>query len=285
MSISSTLIQGADVRFQEADAALRSHVGCFWVISAAQGAVVRAVPDGSTAIYIQLEKGLPAEWCLRGPLLRPSERRFESEACIVGVRLRPAVTHLLTGIRADSLVDRRIALSRIASFRRTLSSQRSQRTITTSDLCVLSELCVPRRSSPAEYIAALERVLVDRLKDAAVHDVVAAAIREIEREHGSVPVGDVADRCGVSVRHLNRLMRVWVGYGAKRFATVIRFQATLHQMEQSPRPSPASLASDNGYFDQSHLSADVARFAGATPGQLSSTAVADFSKTRCDDLP
>jgi hypothetical protein len=79
-------------------------------------------------------------------------------------------------------------------------------------------------------------------------------------------------------------MRLWVGYGAKRLANVIRFQATLHQMEQSPRPSAASLASDNGYFDQSHLTVDAGRFASATPGDLSSRSVADFSKTRCDDL-
>jgi hypothetical protein len=52
-------------------------------------------------------------------------------------------------------------------------------------------------------------------------------------------------------------------------------------MKQSPRRS----AAENGYFDQSHLTVDVGRFASATPGDLSSGSVADFSKTRCDDLP
>jgi hypothetical protein len=79
-------------------------------------------------------------------------------------------------------------------------------------------------------------------------------------------------------------MREWVGFGAKRLATIVRFQATLHHMEDSPRESQALFASANGYFDQSHLSVDAARFAGATPGDLSSRHVADFSKTRCDDL-
>jgi hypothetical protein len=55
-------------------------------------------------------------------------------------------------------------------------------------------------------------------------------------------------------------------------------------MENSPRQSAAFLASENGYFDQSHLNVDVARVAGATPGALSTRRVADFSKTRCDDL-
>jgi hypothetical protein len=44
----------------------------------------------------------------------------------------------------------------------------------------------------------------------------------------------------------------------------------------------AMLAAEIGYFDQSRLTVDVARYAGATPGRLISESVSDFSKTRCD---
>ena len=54
-------------------------------------------------------------------------------------------------------------------------------------------------------------------------------------------------------------------------------------MEQSPARSGAALASETGYFDQAHLTLDMARLAGATPGRLASSHVADFYKTRCDD--
>jgi hypothetical protein len=50
MSISSTLVHGADIRFQEAADALRPYVGCFWVITAERDAIIRVVPDGTTAI-------------------------------------------------------------------------------------------------------------------------------------------------------------------------------------------------------------------------------------------
>jgi len=265
MSISSTLIDRADIRFREAADVLRPHVGCFWVITAERDASIRVVPDGSAAISIQLQDGQAPVWFLRGPLLRPDERRFTSPATLVGVRLRPGVAFILSGIAAHAIVNRRIALRHAPSFR---------------DL-----VCVePRPHTSEEYIDALERFLIDRLRHAAVHDAIAAALREIEREHGCLTVAELADRCGVSARHLNRLMRVWIGFGAKRFANVIRFQATLHQIDRSPGHPAASLASENGYFDQSHLTADAARFAGATPGDLLSRGVADFSKTRCDDL-
>jgi hypothetical protein len=79
-------------------------------------------------------------------------------------------------------------------------------------------------------------------------------------------------------------MRLWLGYGPKRYAGIVRFQATLMQMEHAPEQSVALLASESGYFDQAHLTGDVARFAGATPGHLISRGMSDFSKTLCDDL-
>src|SRR5205814_448191 len=110
------------------------------------------------------------------------------------------------------------------------------------------EPCTPERC-----IEILQRFLLQRLEHASIHETVATALREIEREHGCVRVPDLAARCRVSPRHLNRLMRNWVGYGAKGYARVIRFQATLHEMNDAPDRTAATLASENGYFDQAHL--------------------------------
>src|SRR5262245_7327671 len=260
MSISTTLIDRAEIRFQEAADALRRYVGCFWVITAECEARIRVVPDGTTAISIQRQSDGPSEWSLRGPLLQPDERRFTAPTTLVGVRLRPGVAFLLSGIQAHSMVDRRIDLSRCAPFRELTSIDASEHT-------------------PAQSIDALQRFLVNRLENSNVHDVVAAALAEIDREHGCLPVEDVAARCGVSARHLNRLMRLWVGYGPKRYAGIVRFQSTLMHMEHAPEQSVALLASETGYFDQAHLTIDVARFAGATPGHLLSRGTSDFSKT------
>jgi hypothetical protein len=42
MSISSTAVHRAEIKFQEATEALRPFVGCFWVVTAEQGATIRA---------------------------------------------------------------------------------------------------------------------------------------------------------------------------------------------------------------------------------------------------
>jgi AraC-like DNA-binding protein len=267
MSISSTLVERAEICFHEAAEALRAFVGCFWIVTAERDAVIRVVPDGSTAISIELQKDQqPSDWFLRGPLVRPDERRFSAPARLIGIRLRPGVAFLLSGIPAHTIVDRRIALNGIAAFHDLVSRELHPHT-------------------PERCIDVLQRFLLQRLEHASLHNTVATALREIEREHGCVRVPDLAARCRVSSRHLNRLMRIWVGYGAKGYANVIRFQATLHEMDDTPGRTAAALASENGYFDQAHLTLDLVRFAGATPGRLASTGVADFSKTRCDDLP
>ena len=266
MSISSTLVDRAEIEFHEAADAIRPFVGCFWVMTAERDATIRVVPDGSTAISIQLQKGYTPEWILRGPLVRPDERRFTSEAQLVGIRLRPGVAFLLNNTPAHTIVGRRIALNEVAAFRDLVAE-------------------TPCPLTPERCIDVLQRFLVQRLADARLHRVVANALHEIEHAHGCILATDVAARCRVSSRHLHRLMRTWVGYGPKSYANIIRFQTTLHSMEHAPRPTAAALATDNGYFDQAHLTLDVARFAGATPGRLASVGASDFSKTRCDDLP
>jgi AraC-like DNA-binding protein len=264
MSITSTLVHRAEIQFHEPAASLQPYVGCFWVVTAERDATIRVVPDGSTAISIELPQGRPSGWFLRGPLVRPEERRFPSPATLVGIRLRPGVAFLLTGIAAHAMVGRRVRVNGSAAF----------------DELVCAEAGL---LTPEECIDVLQRFLIGRLRNANVHDVVARAIHEIEREHGCLRVADIAARCHVSPRHLNRLMRDWVGYGPKYFANIVRFQATLKQMEKSPTRSAAALAAETGYFDQAHLSLDLGRFAAATPRRLASSSVADFSKTRCDD--
>jgi hypothetical protein len=264
MSITSTLVHRADIQFHEADALLRPYVGCFWVVTAEEHATIRVVPDGTTSISVHLQNGQSSGWMLRGPLLQPDDRRFVSASTLVGVRLRPGVAFMLSGIPAHATIGRHLPLGAHPQFRELVASEATPQT-------------------PLEYIDALQRFLIERVANASMHASVATAIQEIERERGLARISDVAARCGVSARHLNRLMRIWVGYSTKSFANVVRFQTTLMEIDHAPAQSGALLASGAGYFDQAHLTLDVARFAGATPKRLASTSVSDFSKTRCAD--
>lgn len=111
MSITSTVVDRAETRFIEAAAVLRPFVGCFWVITAERGATIRVVPDASTAISLQIDGNRPSGWVLCGPLVRPQERRFATAATLIGVRPRPGVALLVSGMSAEAMVGRRVRLS------------------------------------------------------------------------------------------------------------------------------------------------------------------------------
>src|SRR5262245_40541332 len=146
MSITSTVVHRAETRFIEAAGALRPYVGCFWVITAERGAMIRVVPDGTTSISIQLQNERSSAWVLRGPLVEPQVRRFAAPATLIGIRLRPGVAFLVSGIPADAMVGRRISLRGRAYG------------------ALACEVCPSR--TPEQHIELLERFLIERLASA-----------------------------------------------------------------------------------------------------------------------
>jgi AraC-like DNA-binding protein len=89
----------------------------------------------------------------------------------------------------------------------------------------------------------------------------------VDAAHGVVRVRDVARQAGVSVRTLERAFHENVGLRPKTFIRNVRFQHVLARLD-SPGSitSLAALASDCGYFDQSHLIKDFRALAGRLPG-------------------
>jgi AraC-like DNA-binding protein len=263
MSISSTVLEGAEIQFFPATALLRPYVGCFWVITARSDAVMRLVPDGTTSIAFERQSDESCSGYLRGPLLRSVERRFSAPTLLIGVRLRPGVAFNLTASPIDRIVDRRVPLQEVEELRALAAIEKMNQ-------------------SPAQLISTLQGALCQQLATTSLHPIVERALAAIHAECGDISVSDVAVRCNTSARHLGRLLREWVGFGPKRYAAIVRFQSSLAGMAQAPQLSVASLASETGYFDQSHLSAEVTRFAGDTPGRLIEEHVSEFSKTQCD---
>jgi AraC-like DNA-binding protein len=224
---------------------------------------MRIVPDGTTSIAFALPQDRAPAAYLRGPSLRPVEVHFDVPTTLIGVRLRPGVAFSLSGVAAHSMLNRRIDLREHDAFR---------------ELTAIDPL--PR--TPLEWIARLQAFLLERLAGTSVHPLVVKALESIHATQGDIQVATLAAQCGATDRHLARVMRDWIGYGPKRYAGIVRFQCVLATMQRVPQPPVAELAAEGGYFDQSHLTVDVGRYAGATPGRLIAEYASDFSKTHCD---
>ncbi|MFC0528381.1 AraC family transcriptional regulator [Phytohabitans kaempferiae] len=128
--------------------------------------------------------------------------------------------------------------------------------------------------------ALLDAAFVARLADAPSPDRrVEWAWRRLCRSHGRVAVGTLAAEVGWSRRHLAASFRRELGLTPKVAARVLRF-AHAYAVASSPSRAPgggagaggegwAGVAAACGYHDQAHLIRDFRKFAGTTPGRIS----------------
>ena len=238
-------------REQAPHAALREHVRCLWVndLSESQTEWVRIVPDGCADIVwtgTRLTVAGPDTQCILDRLPRGS--------VVVGVRFHPGAASSWFGLPLSELVNSRVPLAEVWR----------------SDADRLSGKVIA--SCSAEGIAAtLETFLLSRLGEVGRPDREIAFLRRTAG-HNFDPVGVRLDRLaadmGISERTLRRRCLGAFGYGFKTLNRVLRFQRFLSLGARSFNGSLAEVAARAGYADQAHMSREVRRMSGISPGQF-----------------
>ena len=177
-------------------------------------------------------------------------RRLEGRGQVLGVKFRPGGFRPFWGRPVQELSDRVVPAERLFGAAVEETNRR---------LLGLAE--------PAAMAALADEFLLPRLPRSepdpqAVE--VAAMVDTAGRDHDLVRVEQLADRCGVSVRTLQRLFAEYVGAGPK---WVLR-RARLHEAAQRAESGSvdwSALAADLGYADQSHLTRDFTAVVGLPP--------------------
>lgn len=121
-----------------------------------------------------------------------------------------------------------------------------------------------------ERFAIAEAALARRLEAGwAVDPEVAFAWGQMMASRGRVRVDRLAAEAGWSRRRLWSRFRPQIGLTPKRAAELVRFDYAAHRLAAGH--SPALVAADSGYADQSHLHHEVMSFAGMTPSAVAVT--------------
>ncbi|MEU4339669.1 helix-turn-helix domain-containing protein [Nocardia sp. NPDC023852] len=204
------------------------------------------IPQTATTIVLSAEHDGPRDALVVGPQTKATYWRPNKPAGCVRLRLAPGAIRSLLGVPAAELTDRTMRLEDLPGPAADLSAE-------------LIEL------APEEVLPYLEDELPRRIADdPAQRDhrhLLAAAVAWISADQ-PVPVPELAARLSVSERQLRNLFASGIGVSPKHFARIDRVRKVLSHAGTIPW---AELAAANGYYDQSHMSADFRTLMGVPP--------------------
>ncbi len=210
---------------------------------------VERLPDGRTTLVFRVfEEGRRGDVAVAGPRTRAMFKHATGVVRAVILQFKPGWSAPLLGVAANALTDQIVQLEDLWG--------RSG-----GDLC-LELLAAP--SLPA-VIDRLTHALALRTRqtfEPASGRLARHAVRLLEG--GEVRVERIAERLGVTSRHLRRAFTESVGVGPKDFARTVRLQRAVRRTATSK--DWARIAADAGYYDQAHLIADFRQLVGLTPG-------------------
>ncbi len=161
-----------------------------------------------------------------------------------GLRFPPGVAHLLLGIPASELTDRRVDLADLAPVPGGLVETAA------GDIPLMLErvfIALWKRADPDPSVLRL-----------------AASLDQAAR--GCQSIREIAAAHYLSERSLRRISDRLFGYSVKSLMGIHRFQRALHLARAGTALSDAALLA--GYFDQAHLNRETRRLTGSTPVAL-----------------
>jgi len=115
-----------------------------------------------------------------------------------------------------------------------------------------------------ERFAAVDRVLLRRLRPVTIPDAMTWAWRSLAITHGRMPVHALARNIGFSRRHFGERFIAEFGIAPKAAARVFRFERACRLFLHSPRRS-VDVAIACGFHDQAHMVREWHAMAGCTP--------------------
>lgn len=163
------------------------------------------------------------------------------------VFLKPGAARALLGVSGPELASRVVDLADISG---TLFHELMER------LTVAS-------TWPLRF-AAVDAVLLRRLRPLAAPDTMAWAWRALMLNHGRVPVHQLARDIGFSRRHFGERFLAEFGLAPKAAARIFRFERACRLLARFPGRI-ADVASASGFHDQPHMNREWQALADCTP--------------------
>lgn len=120
-------------------------------------------------------------------------------------------------------------------------------------------------STNEQRINHLENFLIQRLIQNEDFDRVDHAVKMIKNSKGQIKTHEIAQEVCLGIKQFERIFSKHVGLNPKKFTSIIRFQNVIQMKRKYKTSNMYQLASDNGYYDQSHFIHDFKSLTDLTP--------------------
>lgn len=221
------------------------------------------VPQAATTIVLRTQPGGPREALVIGPQTKALYSHPSKPASCLRLRLAHGAARPLLGVPAAVLTDRVVRLADLPGVAAELAD----------------ELIEPAADEIFQF---LEGTLPQRISEdttrRAQREILRSAVASLSADPNGRSMRALAAEVAVSERQLRNLFTAGIGVSPKHFARIDRVRRILTQVRSTPlaqspfntsdyesKTSLAQLAADNGYFDQSHMTADFRTLMGVPP--------------------
>jgi AraC-like DNA-binding protein len=226
-------------------------------------------PDVASTLVFRTDPAGRTDLIVAGPRTRGTYHPAARASTCIRMRVRSGRTRALLGAPVNELADRATPIEDLwGGLGRRLAAAASAVPPEHGGAGVPPDGGHPNDERATELFRSLAEVLRERARslpsDPAGARLVGAAMRELAPESGPAPrLGVVADRLGISERHLRTVFAREVGLSPKHFARIARLRRVL---ALAGRREWARVAGEAGFFDQAHLITDFRALMGISPG-------------------
>lgn len=217
------------------------------------------LPDGRTNLVFRVhEGGRTGDLTVTGPRTRAYFKTATNVTRWLTIELKRGWSTQLLGVPASTLTNRIVHLHDIWG---------------TAGADLRDQLLVARTLPEVlERLSYAFAARTDQTAEPASARLARRAVRMLETEN--LRISSVAERLGVTARHLRRAFNENIGVGPKDFARAIRLHRVVETTARASDRGPdwGQIAADVGYYDQAHLIADFRELVGVTPSAFAKRA-------------
>ena len=109
----------------------------------------------------------------------------------------------------------------------------------------------------------VEKFLVSQLKDVQTDKLILEAVKLIYQSNGTIRIKELHEKLFISQSPFEKRFRKVVGTTAKKFASIVRFNSILDNLNETK--SLSEICYENNFFDQAHFIKRFKQFTGETP--------------------